>query len=67
MDYKLPSGFDYDAVHTLELRVVGDLLTVTLDGKKLGDQRDTQLSEGRPAISGSISVTRSSLTKGWRN
>jgi len=53
VDYKLPADFDFTAPHTLELRAVGDLLTVTLDGRKLGEHRDTQLPAGHPALAGS--------------
>ncbi len=53
VDYTLPADFDFTAPHTLELRTVGDLLTVTLDGKKLGERRDTQITAGHPALRGS--------------
>ncbi|MFN0076915.1 MAG: protein kinase domain-containing protein [Prosthecobacter sp.] len=52
-DYRLPADFDFSAAHTLELRIMGDLLTVTLDGRKLGEHRDTQITAGHPALSGS--------------
>lgn len=49
--FPLPAGFDSDAVHTLELRVVGDLLTASLDEKKVLEMRDGQFADGHPAIS----------------
>jgi hypothetical protein len=36
----------------MELRVVGDLLTATVDGKKIAEARDSTLTAGRPAFSG---------------
>jgi len=48
--FPLPQDFDDHAVHTLELRIVGDLLTASLDGKKVGEKRDAQLAAGHPAI-----------------
>ena len=53
IDYKLPADFDFTTPHTLELRVVGDLLTVTLDGRKLGERRDSLLAAGHPVLRGS--------------
>ncbi len=45
-------GFDPKAKHSLELRVVGDRLTVLVDGKQLIDERDATYSEGKFSITG---------------
>ncbi|MDP1586634.1 MAG: hypothetical protein Q8M07_02725, partial [Prosthecobacter sp.] len=49
-DPKLPADFKFDATHTLEFRVVGDMLSVSVDGKKVGEHRDSQITGGYPAI-----------------
>ena len=49
--FPLAADFDPKAVHTLELRVVGDLLTASVDGKKVGEKRDGKFADGHPGIS----------------
>ncbi|MDP1586797.1 MAG: protein kinase, partial [Prosthecobacter sp.] len=49
-DFPLPADFDYKAVHTLEFRVVGDLFTASVDGKKVGEKRDSQFADGYPVL-----------------
>ncbi|MEQ1751324.1 MAG: protein kinase, partial [Prosthecobacter sp.] len=49
-EYRLPADFDIKKPHALELRVVGDLLTAMLDGRKILEHRDTQLTAGHPAL-----------------
>jgi hypothetical protein len=50
VEHKLPADFDFSMPHTLELRVVGDLLTAMLDGRKILEHRDTQMTAGHPAL-----------------
>ncbi|MDB6004632.1 MAG: pknB 20 [Prosthecobacter sp.] len=58
-DWPLPSDFKFDAIHTMELRVVGELLTASMDGKKIAEARDSQLTAGLPAFSGHDAVLES--------
>ncbi len=48
----LPAGFKPEAAHMMEFRVVGDRLTATVDGQKIIEVPDTQLTTGQPAFSG---------------
>jgi serine/threonine protein kinase len=59
-DYKLPADFKADATHTMELRIVGDLLTIWMDGNKIGERRDSQIANGHPAF-GAQKVTVASF------
>lgn len=45
-----PAGFDWNAAHTVEMRAVGSALSVSLDGKKLGDITDDRVAKGYPQI-----------------
>ncbi len=47
-EWDLPSGFDFKAPHSLELRAVADLVTVSLDGRKLGEMRNGAVGAGHP-------------------
>jgi serine/threonine protein kinase len=49
-EHRLPADFDIKKPHALELRVVGDLLTAMLDGRKILEHRGTQLTAGHPAL-----------------
>ncbi len=51
-DWPLPPGFKIDATHTMEFRIIRDLLTASFDGKKIAEFRDSQLTDGHPAVSG---------------
>ena len=42
---RLPEDFDYAREHTYELRAVGDLLTVLLDGKEISSRYDRTLTD----------------------
>lgn len=44
--WPLPAGFDRTQEHTLELRAVGDELSVRLNGLLIGTHRDTRAAEG---------------------
>jgi serine/threonine protein kinase len=50
MTFPWPAGFDWDAVHDLELEAKGNRITVTLDGALLVNVRDDRLAEGGMAI-----------------
>ena len=51
-DWELPGDFKTEASHTLELRVVGDLITTNMDGQKVAEVRDSALTAGHPVFSG---------------
>ncbi|MEQ1859259.1 MAG: serine/threonine-protein kinase, partial [Chthoniobacteraceae bacterium] len=44
--WPLPSGYDRTQEHTFEIRAVGDLLTISLNGQPLGTVRDSSAQEG---------------------
>lgn len=48
--YSLPGDFGLAAAHRLELRAVGALLTVALDGKKVLEETDGRVATGHPWI-----------------
>lgn len=57
LDLSPPEGFDYDAIHTLELRATGDSIAVILDGVTLGEARDSDLKAGHPEFTGEGELT----------
>jgi hypothetical protein len=48
-EWPLPAGFDPKAEQVLELRVVGDLLTVRLNAREIGSARDNALTHSGTA------------------
>ncbi len=46
--WNLPPGTDLEASHSLELRVVGDQLSVSLDGREVGDFKNAGPAQGFP-------------------
>jgi serine/threonine protein kinase len=51
-DFTLPTGFDFKTAHTLEMRVIGKTIQLSLDGSILGTPYNTEIAEGHPAVSG---------------
>jgi formylglycine-generating enzyme required for sulfatase activity len=49
-NFTLPANFNFGLHHTLELRAVGDELTVFLDGTELGRLKHSGIREGHPAL-----------------
>ena len=50
--YPCPAGFDWSAPHTSEFRVVGNSLSIFLDGEKLGEMTDDRIAQGNPVVWG---------------
>ena len=48
----LPADFKPEETHLMEFRVIGDHLTATVDGQRIVEAPDTQLTTGHPAFSG---------------
>jgi serine/threonine protein kinase len=54
--YDWPQGFDWNAAHTVEVRIVGNKITFTLDGRLLEEFVDSRIPEGYPVVVAGVST-----------